>query len=49
MKPVSTGTGLIVLSATIAACFAVSQLESQGKAIARIEATFQKYNQDNKP
>jgi hypothetical protein len=34
MKPVSTGTGLIVLSATIAACFAVSQLESRGKAIA---------------
>jgi hypothetical protein len=34
MKPVSTGTGLIVLSATIAACFAISQLESQGKAIA---------------
>jgi hypothetical protein len=34
MKPVSTGTGLIVLSATIAACFAISQLESRGKAIA---------------
>jgi len=34
MKPVSTGTGLVVLSATIAACFAVSQLESRGKAIA---------------
>ena len=34
MKPVSTGTGLIVLSATIAACFAISKLESQGKAIA---------------
>jgi hypothetical protein len=34
MKPVSTGTGLIVLSATIAACFAMSQLESRGKAIA---------------
>jgi len=35
MKPVSTGTGLIVLSATIAACFAVSHLGGEERALAQ--------------
>ena len=34
MKPVSTGTGLIVLSATIAACFAASRFGGEERAFA---------------
>ena len=35
MKPVSTGTGLIVLSATIAACFAASRFGGEERAFAQ--------------
>ena len=35
MKPVSTGTGLIVLSATIAACFAASRFGGEERALAQ--------------
>jgi hypothetical protein len=36
MKPVSTGTGLIVLSATIAACFAASRFGGEERAFAQL-------------
>jgi hypothetical protein len=39
MKPVSTGTGLIVLSATIAACFAASRFGGEERAFAETSAT----------
>jgi hypothetical protein len=39
MKPVSTGTGLIVLSATIAACFAAFRFGGEERAFAETSAT----------